>query len=304
MKVVVLGAGVIGQIYAARLVGAGNDVTVIARGERLSQLQQNGVRLQQADGKDQWASPRIASVDDASGPFDQAIITVRRDQLDRALPEIARINAPLVTSLINLPLGYHSIAGAIGARRYVPAFPGVAGRITSEGEVVYRQVRHQPTTLGQSSGSAQVERMLVRAGFATAIEPDMLAWFQVHTVFITAFESAILSAGGDTVALSKDRTMVRTVVLAIRHGLAALSDRGVRITPESLRLIFQRMPVWFATVYWKRQLAGEFGNLELAPHALASRRTELPALEEDVLAILDGAVPNELKQLIDTARAL
>jgi 2-dehydropantoate 2-reductase len=46
MKVLIIGAGVIGSFNAARLTQAGVDVTLLARGSRLADLKANGVTLE------------------------------------------------------------------------------------------------------------------------------------------------------------------------------------------------------------------------------------------------------------------
>lgn len=43
MKVLIYVAGVIGSLLAARLHEAGHDVSLLARGERLGALRENGV---------------------------------------------------------------------------------------------------------------------------------------------------------------------------------------------------------------------------------------------------------------------
>ena len=45
MKILIYGAGVIGQIYAARLHEAGHDVTVLARHRTLETLARDGITL-------------------------------------------------------------------------------------------------------------------------------------------------------------------------------------------------------------------------------------------------------------------
>jgi len=47
-KVLVIGAGVIGSFNAARLKDGGKDVTLLARGQRLEDLREHGVVLEDA----------------------------------------------------------------------------------------------------------------------------------------------------------------------------------------------------------------------------------------------------------------
>jgi ketopantoate reductase len=46
MKVLIVGAGVIGSFNAARMSDAGRDVTLLARGRRLADLREHGVALE------------------------------------------------------------------------------------------------------------------------------------------------------------------------------------------------------------------------------------------------------------------
>ena len=57
LRVLVLGAGVIGSVYAGKLLQAGHEVVVLARGHRLSDLQAHGLVLLDAGSGDRIASP-------------------------------------------------------------------------------------------------------------------------------------------------------------------------------------------------------------------------------------------------------
>jgi len=45
MKILVYGAGVIGSIFAGKLAKNGYDITVLARGNRLNELNEKGIIL-------------------------------------------------------------------------------------------------------------------------------------------------------------------------------------------------------------------------------------------------------------------
>ena len=281
MRVLVFGAGVIGRIYAARLALAGNDVVLLTRGDATTELA-HGVAIHRV-GEDARTAP-VQIVSDLSDcdEFDVAFLAVRRDQLEAAMEGFVHIRSRVVVSLMDVPLALAALRELVGAERFVPAFPGVAGSISASGVVDFIDVRQQPTTVEGAPRSTMVVDLLSAAGFRTVTVPDLNSWLETHLIFITAFETAIVSARGDVMALAKDYSAVRAIVLAVRCGLLGLSRRGGRVTPTALSIIFTRMPVWFATRYWMRQLAGPLGRIGFLPHAMKSQNTELPALLRDV----------------------
>ena len=63
MKILILGAGVLGSLYAGRLAAAGQDVALLARGTRLQQLRRDGlVLLDEATG--QKTHPQVRLVEE------------------------------------------------------------------------------------------------------------------------------------------------------------------------------------------------------------------------------------------------
>ena len=93
MKVLIYGAAVIGTLYAGKLADAGHKVTVVARGQRLADIRQHGLVLEDIVHGRRWtvqvsAAERLSPDDE----HDLALITVRRDQLASALSELATNN--------------------------------------------------------------------------------------------------------------------------------------------------------------------------------------------------------------------
>ena len=326
MRVLVFGAGVIGRVFAARLLSAGHDVQVVSRGETAELLRAHGITLVRDGVRAETVFPMVVTDAADADTADVALIAIRRDQVDAALPQLAGLRAGVVASLINVASGSSEsgelgvLEAAIGSARFVPAFPGVAGKVEDDGVVRYLQVAQQPTTIGVASGRAvqdataphsQLRALLRTANLPVALAADMRAWLQTHLIFISAFESAIAAVDGDVAALAADSTAVRELVLTVREGFLALREPararsgayrpGATITPRALSVIFLRMPVWFSTRYWQRQLAGDLGRLGLAPHAIAARFTELPALQRDVRDLMAPTPVPRLERLFATA---
>jgi 2-dehydropantoate 2-reductase len=82
MNILVYGAGVIGTLYAARLREAGYHVTVLARAQRLDEIERHGLVLQNMRYGSQLAIS-VATIDGLApeAVYDLALISVRRDQL-------------------------------------------------------------------------------------------------------------------------------------------------------------------------------------------------------------------------------
>lgn len=287
MRILVFGAGIIGQIYAARLQHAGHDVTVLARGATGQALARDGIILVGAKP----VTCRVAVIDrvDPADSYDLVLVTVRRDQVGSALPAVRAIQADRVVFLLNHPTGLAELSAAVGPERSVFGFPGVAGERIGDGAVRYLEVPQQPTTLGRRHGREEGARAALKsAGFAVALTSDMAGWLKTHAVFIAAVGAAINACGGDSAALAADPERMRTLVRAVREGFGSLAAQGVAVTPLPLRVIFTLVPTAFAVRYWRGQLAGEVGMIGLAPHVWRTRDTELAALTADVQELLRG----------------
>ncbi|WP_026820938.1 ketopantoate reductase family protein [Arthrobacter castelli] len=304
MKILVFGAGIIGQIYAARLTAAGCEVSILARGARYDELAGLGIRLNGPDGTE-TSRPTILGPAEPLTGFDLVIVAVRRDQLKTALPTLETIHAGRFLLLGNAPFG---IAQELGRRKKVrtlSAFPGVGGYQMEDGRIRY--VEPLSTTVAEAAGDEQaVLELLQSGGFRTATSTQMNVWLQGQAIFITAAAAALSVAGGDPRLLATDRRRLRQLVYAVREGFTSLEQHGgQRIEPRSLRFIFMSIPVPLAALLLGRQLRGDLGTLILGPHARTTRHTETPAIQHDVQATLKGAPPTPtLDQLIAEERRI
>jgi len=305
LRILVIGAGVIGSVYAARLQAAGYSVTLLARGQHAADLRANGLVLEDAPtGQSTTSHLRIVEQLVPEDSYDLALVCVRLDQVAATLPELAaNQQIPLLVFFFNNPTGTQLLVERLGRERVVLGFPGVGG--TREGtRVRYVLLRQQPTTLGEVDGKItprlrRLSAMFAQAGFSTALSRSMDGWLKTHAVFVSCVSAALVLAGGDSVRLGQNRAGVAQMVSAIREGFTAVQSLGVRVTPFNLKLIFWWMPRWFAVRYWQRALQTEMGTLAIAPHARAAR-AEMSQVAREILAFLElspVAVPT-LKRLL------
>ena len=296
MKILIYGAGVIGQIYAARLHEAGHDVTVLARHRTLETLARDGITLVNgALVNGATSGPIRVNVTGHVGPdssFELALVTVRRDQVGEILPAMAELQASHMVMMQNNSLELASVGDIVGRDRTLFGFPGVGGYRRDDGAIEYIEIPQQPTTLGRQQGREEiVGEVFKSAGFAVATTADMDGWLKTHAVFIAAICGSINSCGGDAVKLAADRERVATMIRSAGEGFRALTSKGVAVQPRPLRMIFTVVPRVFAVRYWQGQLRGTVGTVALAPHSKMTKDTELPVLYRDVQKLVGGTVP-------------
>lgn len=90
MKYVVIGAGGTGGAIGGFMSKAGKDVTLIARGEHLKQMQENGLKFETLDGN--YSVPvKACTMDDYQGIADVVFVCVKGYSLDDTIPFLERI---------------------------------------------------------------------------------------------------------------------------------------------------------------------------------------------------------------------
>lgn len=94
MRICIVGAGAIGGYLGARLIHAGQQVTVIARGQTLAAIREHGL-IVRSDQDELLVHPALVT-DDMScvGIHDVVIVAVKAHQLAAVAPGIAAISGP------------------------------------------------------------------------------------------------------------------------------------------------------------------------------------------------------------------
>ncbi len=289
MKVLLIGAGVIGSFYAARLRQAGVDVTLLARGRRLADLREHGVVLESVFGGQRTVTrvPLTGQLAPAD-QYDLAIVVVRRNQIPSVLALLAaNQNIPSVLFLGNNAGGQDDIIEALGRRRALAGFVSAGGE--RRGHVVrYIASRRVPLRLGELDGvptprTRAIIGLFGQAGIRVRLAANMDAYLKTHAAGVVPVAGALYRCGGDVRRLARDRAVLRLYVQSHREALRALRRTGVPITPRSA-LLMEWLPRPVLVLAWRLFLDSKLADIGLQAHA--------------------NAAPDEMKQLADDLRAI
>jgi 2-dehydropantoate 2-reductase len=288
MRILVLGAGVIGSVYAGKLLQAGHHVDLLARGRRLTDLRNGGLVLENSESTQRLELP-IPVVDspEADQRYDLVVVAVRAEQVAATLPVLMGMNDGSDVLFFGHVAGHGpALSEALGPRA-VFGFPAVGG--TQDRAVTrYVLIGRQKTTLGESSGttSSRVRRlrtMFSGAGFPTEITANIDGWLLGHTAFIVPMAFALYQVDTDAGRLAQDAAALRLMVRATRQAFQALRTFGTGEIPTNLAILYLRMPERFAVRYWRRVLASPRGELWFAAHSRAAVQ-EMSILADELQA--------------------
>ena len=246
MKILAYGAGPLGSVFAARLHEAGHEVALLARGQRLADLQVHGIVLVDTQtGQETVARPRIVEHLDPQDAYDLVLVIMRKNRALEILPTMAaNQHTPNVLFLMNNAAGPGELVQALGAERVMMGFPMAAGY--RRGNVVHYLVGAKPgkkvlIPIGEVDGRItprlqHVGRILASMnGFDAELRTDMDAWLKTHVALLMpSLAPAMRAAGRDNLRMARTRDLVVLVVRAIREGFAVLRALGVPIVPGQI----------------------------------------------------------------------
>ncbi len=278
MKILVYGAGVLGSLYATQLKRSGHEVTILARGQRLAEIQEHGLVLENWTSGEQTVThiPVINQLD-AQDDYELVIVLVRKNQLASVLPSLAaNQRTPNVLFMVNNAAGPDEMSSALGPERVLLGFPGAGGErrgFSVRYHLTSKAV--QRTTIGELNGSRtqrleRIAQTFREAGFGVAISKNMDAWLKTHVALVSPVANALYLAGGNNYRLAHTRDGVILMVRAIREGLRILSAKGIPITPfyaKTFLWVPEPVLVWFI----QRLLDTQQVELVIARHANAAR---------------------------------
>jgi 2-dehydropantoate 2-reductase len=246
MRVLVLGAGAVGDYFGARLAEGGHDVTLVARGANLDALRQGGLTLELPDGTRRLPGIRAVGSPADAPPADLVLVCVKSYDT----PAVARALRPAVgpeTVVLSLQNGVENEAILADTLALPPLLvgltfigvalvaPGVV-HYTGRGEIMFGEPdgRESPRArrVAGAFAAAGVPHQLRRDILAVAWEK--LAWnagFNAVTTLTGATVGAALAHAGSRELIVG--TMLETDAVATGLGIPVRRHRLARVLAES-----------------------------------------------------------------------
>ena len=285
MQFLIYGAGNIGCLYAAKLAQSGQDVAILARGDRHDALRDRGITLEDGVSRVRTTtSVRVVNRLDPGDAYDLVLVVLPKPALAEVLPILAsNERTPSVMFFGNDAAGPEPMISALGSERVLLGFPG-AGAIPHDDAIRYviTSRREQPTTIGELDGRASerivaIAGALERAGFPASICDNMDAWLKTHVAKILPTAGALFYAGG-LEQLATHGEALGLMVRAIREGLAVLRANDIPITPSNHRVL-QWLPESLIVFLMKRMFRSETMAIKVGHAEHARRELQLLAAE-------------------------
>lgn len=305
-RILVVGAGVNGSVCAAALHRAGYDVTVLARGKRLQELQKWGIEIEDPlKGTRTVAQVRVVDRLLPEDMYEYILVIVRKNQVQNLLPVLAENRSPSVVFMVNTASGPEEWIAALSAKRAMLGFVFAGGR--REGSLIRAmRSKYGRTPFGEASGAitgrvTTLVSILNDAGLKSKAVSDMPDWLATHAAMIAPVATLLLKHGCDTYALARSREDMGRLADALRETLAVLRANGRRIVPRSTVLV-DVLPRFVVMKFFRALLASRFGEIGAGWHC-SQAPDEMHQLARELRDLVEQSrLPAPvLRQLLATA---
>jgi 2-dehydropantoate 2-reductase len=254
---------------AAALHMAGYDVTVLARGKRLEELQEGGIEIEDPL-KDTRTVTQVPVVDRLASEdiYEYVLVVVRKNQVRDLLPVLAQNQSQAVVFMVNTASGPEEWIFALGAKRVMLGFVFAGGR--REGSLIRAMRGRHRSPFGEANGAiterlTRLVSILNRAGLKARAIADMPDWLVTHAAMVAPLAMLVLKHGCDTYALARSREDMGRLADAMRETLAVLRAKGRRIVPHSAVLL-DVLPRFVVTSLFRALLSSRFGEIGAGWH--------------------------------------
>ena len=289
-RILVIGAGVNGSVCAAGLYKVGIDVTVLARGKRFEELQDEGIVIEDPF-KHTRSITRVPVINhlDPSDSYDYVLVVVRKNQVADLLPVLTQNRSPNIVFMGNNLSGPDEFTRILGRERVMMGSVYAAGK--RDGSLIRAMViRSIASPFGEIDGTItpRLKRLAVifgRAGFRMKTSSNIVDFQATHAAGVALIGTLTVQHGCDTKALARSKDDLRLFNDARREAHQVLRALGHRIIPWSEAAI-GIIPGFLQVAGLRALLNSKLGEVGLAWHC-SQAPDEICQLASELLALVD-----------------
>jgi len=280
MRVLIIGAGVIGSNLAADLFSSGRDVTILARGEWAETLDKDGLVIDPifSPGKKKYRIPVIRELkkDDI---YDVIFVVMRYTQLKSVIP-ILTDNGSKNIAFIGNNLSPEVLIEKLPGKNVLFGFSMAAGHREKDRVV---SISLHKVTIGQLKDAPSNEH-LIREIFAgtkvrAVYQPNMGDYLLCHAAFVTPVAFACYYTDGDLKRIKNNKAYLNQIIDANIEGYSAIENAGHEILPDPDKDYRSRKYRRMCYTVYKIMCATVIGKICASDHALNATE-EMSALNE------------------------
>ncbi|QOS79519.1 ketopantoate reductase [Paenibacillus sp. JNUCC31] len=290
-RILIFGAGVIGSMYAMKLIEAGFDVTLFARSNRYISLRENGLRYKE---KGTVRSIKVNVIDTLENDdvYDFIFVTVRYDRSESALLALKDNRSENIITMISNSMGFSSWLDIVGDR-LLPAFPGFGGQI-KDGILHTRFLPKiiAATAFGEINGvvTERIEnlaKIFKIAKLPYVIKKDMQSYLITHSVSDIAMLSVLQSENKIMdKKTARTRRTARKITVNLKAHLKAIQKAGVSIDPPMLKMVLN-FPNLILDLFFMTWLRTNMVRDMMLPDYANNANNEIVLLSNDLMKFLN-----------------
>jgi 2-dehydropantoate 2-reductase len=290
LRILIFGAGVIGSAFAVRLSQSGIDVTLLDRGDRLTQLQSKSL-LYADKGVTKALSVNVIEQLADDDLYDFILVPVPLDRMKSALLALRDNRSKNIVTLGN-GVDYDAWCSIVG-ERLLPGFPGAGGDIKDG--VLYAKFEPRilgGTTFGEIDGDItdRVKRLAAlfeSAGIPKRIPEKILYFHMSHAAIVMSVVHFYSDTGIIDLSTARGTETLRKVAADIKLYTGVLKRAGIPLADRKAKAL-AAIPEWLIVLVFKLMFNFDFTArvLLLGSHAKKARE-EILLLQEGFHTVID-----------------
>ncbi|MCA1291882.1 ketopantoate reductase family protein [Paenibacillus sp. alder61] len=278
MKVLIYGAGVLGSYLAHALIRGGNEVTMLARGERAEELERHGLVIRHYFQLKTSVDPvRVIRRLEPEDIYDLIFVVMKFTDFPSVLPILAEnrsSNIVIVGNNTDARDMQAYLQENVSTRKNIAfGFQLSAGRRQPGGRIV--SVRAGVgMVIGGLDGPipfhALLDQAFARTKYKLIYHDNIDAWLKNHIVPILAINYGTFIYNGQMKKIAGDSGLLRQMVAAMDEGFRVLEALGIPLVPAKQAKLIRNHPAllrFFLKIY---HLLPVSRMVDGSPHELAA----------------------------------